>query len=919
MASRPVLEFLLAPDSSAARRLRRTLAVTSRSGVVAGTWPELLARSHQAYFIPKPPGATGEFERTLDAMDKAFWSESFSIAPEETARAVRDALVELLSASHPGRRLELNSGRGLSPRALRMLGDLLELAAVLDERLPGDLASIQSLLRADSGDAPQPIRVHRIRGLPQTTRWQDALVTKLNRDASLAGPTLDAKWAGVLESCLQAEPRGKAGSALAVLQARLFDSEEASTWADPSVQWVRVRDFYQEAEVVAGMVQTLLAAKPDLRAADVGLLVPDSFEYSVALEDAFRLAGLPLSGLAGERWRRDLGSETVFHFLFCRQKPAPAMAQAVCLSSVLMPWSAEDGAQMAQRVMDGRYRLRAPEGAGRRAQEMIRLIEGGDTEPATLSQALRDFAALLDGGDRFAEHSRRAREAADRACARLERANRIDWPELRRAVSPRYIRGGGGPAYNLEGVTVWSESREPWRDVRHLFVLGFAHGRYPTQTRPFALFSEDDIRVMRNHLHLALDLPSDKQARLRDLFRHQLRAAADSATFMIPHRDPGGNVRAPSDSLVFMRRLISKPDSAADLILDLDSAGDRERIRHLATAASREPSPPRALRLKKHLRLGRDLLRLRTDSDGRILPESPSSLELPLISPLAWLLRRLDAEPLQWAPEADNPLVIGTLAHSVFEKVFRPGSELPSEEEIKSRVAAVLEEVAMQQAPFFRGPHWHVERRNLAKQARRSATAWRFVLESLGAEVLASEQWLEGEWSGIPIHGKADLILGLEGNKLLIVDYKWSKSESRRKRMELGYECQASLYRAMAQTGGLKSWTGEASVDKSLAARLRAADWIGIAYYTMRDQVCLSDSPIAGHEGIRGWHAVDEDVTRQASAIIRERLEELRSGAVRLNLATDGEYFEKECGIHPFALEASPLIELYSLPAVRRD
>ena len=917
MASKPVLEFLLVPDSSAARRVRRALAADAHCGVVAGTWPQLIARARDAYLLPEPTGGTGEVEQALDAIDDAFWSESYSSAPEETARAVRDALIELLSASHPGRHPELQGGRDLSLRARRMIGDLRELAAALDGSLPGDLASIQCLLRADPGDAPQPVRVHRIRGFPQTTRWQDALITKLNRDASLARPTRDVQWAGVLKACLRAEPRGKPGSALAVLQARLFNREEASAVADPSVQWVRVRDFYQEAEIVAGMVQTLLAANPELRAADVGLLVPDSFEYSVALEDAFRLAGLPLSGLAGERWRRDLGAEAVFHFLFCRQKPAPAMAQAVCLSSVLMPWSTEDGAQMAQRVMDGRYRLKAPEGAGPRAQEMIGLIEGGDTEPATLLQALRDFASLLDGGDRFADHLRRAREAAARACARLEAAKRIDWPELRRAVTPRYVRGSGGPTYNLEGVTIWSESREPWRDVRHLFVLGFAHGRYPIQSRPYAMFSEDDILAMRDHLDLALELPSDKQDRLRRLFRHQLRAASDSATFMIPHRGPDGSVQAPSDSLVFMRRLISKPESAADLILELDSADDRERIRHLAVASSREPSPPRALR-PRHLLLGRDLLRLRTDSDGRILPESPSSLELPLISPLAWLLRRLDAEPLNWAPESDNPLVVGTLAHSVFEKVFRPGIDLPSEDDIRSRVTTVLEEVAAQQAPFFRGPHWHVERRNLAKQAGKSAAAWRFVLGSLGAEVLASEQWLEGEWSGIPIHGKADLILGLEGNKLLIVDYKWSKSESRRKRMELGYESQASLYRAMAQTGGLKSWDGESSVDKTLAARLRAATWIGIAYYTMRDQVCLSDSSLPGYEGIRGWHAVDEDVTREASAIIRERLAELRTGAVRLNLATDRGYFEKECGIHPFALDASPLIELYALPAAGR-
>ena len=913
MASRPTLEFLLVPDSSAARRVRRALAAAAQCGVAAGTWPQLLARAQQAYFIPEPTGVVGEFEQALDAADGAFWRETLSVAPEETASAVRDALIDLLSASDPDCGLELKGEQALSTRVRQVFCDLRELAATLGERLPGELASIRVLLRKDPSDAPQPVRVHRIRGLPHTSRWQDELISKLNRDASLAGPACGRRWEGILQACLRAGPQGKAGSALGVLQAGLFRREQSSARADPSAQWVRVRDFYQEAEVVAGMVQTLLAGNPDLGAADVGLLVPDSFEYSVAVEDAFRLAGLPLSGLAGERWRRDLGAEAVFHFLFCRQKPAPAMAQAVCLSSVLMPWSAEDGAQMAQRVMAGRYRLRSPQGAGRRAQEMMRLIEGGDTEPATLSQALRDFALLLDGGDRFADHSRRAREAAERACARLEGAKGIDWAELRRAVSPRYVRGGSGPAYNLEGVTVWRERMEPWRDVRHLFVLGFEWGRYPADIRTSPVFSDDEIGEIRQHLGLRVDLPSNKRDRLRRLFRRQLGATSDTVTFLIPHRKPAGNAQSPSDSLVFMRRLVSAPESAGGLVADLDSARDRQRIRHLAFAPSPDPVPPRDFR-SQHLRLGRDLLRSRTGKDGSILPESPSSLELPLVSPLAWLLGRLNAEPLQWAPESDNPLVIGSLAHSIFEEIFRPGVELPGPEEIASQVPAVLDHAALGQAPFFRGPHWHAERRNLVKQAARSAAAWRGVLDDLGAEVLAKEQWLEGSWWGIPIHGKADLILGLGANRLLIVDYKWSKSDKRRKRMELGYECQASLYRAMAQTGGLKSWErSRTDAEQKLAERLRAAEWIGIAYYTMRDRVCLADSSLPGYGTIRGWDAVEEDVSYKASALIIDLLEELRRGYVRLNSERDRERLEKECGIPPFALDASPLIELFAL------
>ena len=168
-----------------------------------------------------------------------------------------------------------------------------------------------------------------------------------------------------------------------------------------SVQWLGVRDFLQEAEVAAGMVQRLLKEEPGLKPADIGLLLPDDFEYSVAVEDAFRLGGLALSGLPAERWRRDLGREAVFHFLYCRQKPAPAMALAVVLSSPLMPWSRETGAVLAQTVMDGDYELKAPKNASAETRAMLR-------SPARGGHGARDARGRAQGVCGIARWRRRS-------------------------------------------------------------------------------------------------------------------------------------------------------------------------------------------------------------------------------------------------------------------------------------------------------------------------------------------------------------------------------------------------------------------------------------------------------------------------------------------------------------------------------
>ena len=183
------------------------------------------------------------------------------------------------------------------------------------------------------------------------------------------------------------------------------------------------------------------------------------------------------------------------------------------------------------------------------------------------------------------------------------------------------------------------------------------------------------------------------------------------------------------------------------------------------------------------------------------------------------------------------------------------------------------------------------------------------MLARLDAEVLASEVWLQGTWSGIPVHGQADLILGLPGDRLLVVDYKRSRSRSRRPRMEKGYDSQANLYRAMLGSGGPKNVTHEA-----LLARLRSATRTGIVYYMLNDQVSLSDVRLSEAGAVPGWQTLENDVAGRAMALIERRLSEVQAGHLRLNREGDAAFFERQAGITPYALSNSPLIALFTLP-----
>ncbi|MCU7910164.1 MAG: PD-(D/E)XK nuclease family protein [Candidatus Thiodiazotropha sp. (ex Lucinoma aequizonata)] len=898
-----VLQFLLVPDSSVARRARRALVANGAcSGIVVGTWPELVEYARNAYVIPTRNGNWDEiFNSALGDMSDAFWAESFSVSPQETAAAVEMALCQIVSASDPAKVLIIPNPEQLSERPCKHIGDIVRLIGAMEGVLPNNLSVIRDLISANSADAIQQIYVYYADGVPALTRWQSSLIEKLNNDA---GISINEQLDTVLHEILSLIERPDTSSSLAVLQTGLFLPPGTKGKLDNSIQWVGTRDFLEEAEMAASLVQTMLGEHSDLRLADMGLLLPDSFEYSVAVDDAFTRAGLAVSGLPVERWQRDLGREALFHFLYCREKPAPAMALAVCLSSPLMPWSREEGAVLAQNVMDGDYRFLPFHSAGKNAKAMLDLIRDGDEEPKTLIQALQSFSSLLDGVDEFIGHVYQCKSTVDSLCTLLANMSDIDWVGLRRASSPKTITTGESPDFNLEGITVWRGSHEPWRPVHHLIVFGFAAGNYPSVSGTSLVFVANDLNAIREHMELKVDTHADELMRQRARFKRQLSAASDFVTFLVPRRDPSGAKQAPSESLVFMQQLFEAPE---DLILELDSAEARSHVRYLAQVEASKPHHPRAL-TANDIQFDQDLLSLRTDSEGNLKPESPSSLETLMVSRLAWLLRRLRAKPLRWAPEEANVMLLGTLAHQVFEELFQRGQPPPEREEITERVSVLLDDAIQQYSPFLRAAQWQVERCHLAAGITKAALAWREVVQTLGAEILGSEEWLEGKLDGIPIHGQADVLLSLSDNRLLVVDYKRSSANSRRPRMQKGYDSQASLYRTMLQTGGPKD---KESTD--LINNLTKVAQTGIVYFMLNDQTALSDSVLIESREIPGWEVMDGDVASHAIELIERRLREVRAGLLCLNREGDSVFFDKQAGVKPYALENSPLIPLFTM------
>ena len=172
---------------------------------------------------------------------------------------------------------------------------------------------------------------------------------------------------------------------------------------------------------------------------------------------------------------------------------------------------------------------------------------------------------------------------------------------------------------------------------------------------------------------------------------------------------------------------------------------------------------------------------------------------------------------------------------------------------------------------------------------------------------------MQGNLSGMPIHGGADVIIQLPDKRLYVVDYKTATSSGRRPRMEKGYDSQASLYREMIKTGGLKDT--ENDPDGEAERALKSAVDIGVLYYMLNDQTGLADTDGWTEGKVPAIVELATDVSENIFPMIEDRLRELAAGTIKLNSDMDEERFESQAKIKPYALDASPLIRLFMYPA----
>ncbi|WP_114283712.1 PD-(D/E)XK nuclease family protein [Candidatus Halocynthiibacter alkanivorans] len=817
--------------------------------------PDLLAEVHLAPINPQL-----DWETAL-SHPNAPWSASFSAAPRPVRQAVERAFRDLVSATPDGQIDRIDETALPDGRARRHLKGLLALGRNLGA-LPEDLAVVRHVLGGAASLEPLPMCP------PPETGFDSVLEEALHAQLCAVHGVAPARQ-GLPSSA------GMEGTALRHVQDALTDTLAERVAPDDSLRFFGVRDMGEEAELAAGIARKLI--NTGCAPHEIAVMLPDATYGADLFLSGFEAAGIPLSGVP-ETAERDTAGEILWLLLRALRQHPPVMVLASLCLLPDMPWPEEQGRKMARSLMD----------YGKR-----------DVLPDWLTDALRQeprsYKALMGRLWELARHLPTLKDRVGRVAvlAPSDESASPDWEILLEATRPETSLPQAGERF-VEAASLWLGDAEPWRAARHLIVAGFAGNSFPRGAGVGPVFLDSELQQLQDLCGLRLPPRALLMRRNLSLFSRQIGAVSGSISFISPSRDLAGKKLGPTTALSLIARALESGDEdAGALVSNLRTLPVSDwPCAAVSVAQTLDVTP--VFPATGNLAIRRDVLRIRQDEGGVMKPQSPSRLETMLVSPLVWVMTEAGARQVEWRPETMDILVQGSLYHAVLENLFPEGEPTPDEARLRANFDAAFDKAVRKKARFLQDDLWSVEHANHRAEAMKIAMVWRSRLEEVGAKVIATEQPLAGDALGLRLNGFADTVLELPDGQKLVVDFKTSKSNTRRQRMEAGWDIQVALYQHMISRPG----------NKETAAIKAGGCTPAIAYHLLRDGVTLGNG--LNHDGV-GIESISSDISGEAMQRLTRTIAELGGGTIRLNRTRDVSFFEKEAGIAPYALKDNPL------------
>lgn len=869
-----MVDFVLMPDGLSANYVRNSLAKYNLNGVKVGNFLALLEALQSLWVFEVP---TNDWDAKLQEkalmMPNAFWAKSIQVDEVSVIKQLDQSLKHILSG------LSLNDSLSKvekpSTKAEIYFNDLVELHQKMQRIRPINQQIAKQWLVQANGLSLDTINLYLSADLFQFDIWQQEIIDELTKNIKgeiLNHPTI----LNVLEQISK-----ETESEFTALNKSLFTSQP--TMEMPiGFNGLKPRDDLEACEVVASMIQK--AIKNDVSFDEIAVVYPSGTNYPIWLEKVFQKAGISVSNLPSQQSVFDWQTALLRDLVLLQAQNTPPMARMSVLSNPLMPWrnhksrisiienELDDVCDVANEISEGFIDL------------LTHKTNDSQQTIQWLTDVVKHLKPLNKQGltiDRFNDKLKQLETwfelyASDSFVEQCQK--------VLNQLQPHSLNLSSEKSHYLNSVTVLASNEVLLKPVKHLFILGFNQGHYSSNASNLAsktVLNNQAWSLLSEQVGLGLNTFEKKVNFEQYQFKELLGKAQESLTILASQQDfEGGRLHLSETALdlalCFMSPEKVDPDSLFEILT---------KANHPLVEFAEVIIPEHASISIEDLDLKTNILDLHTNDDGNQRPESPSSFETMMVSPLAWLLDRQVLKDKGWKVQELDVMLQGTVAHKVFELFKEKQNEAFSD----TLYNQLFQQAVTKEAPFLLESEWRLELIQLKQQVKPAFEKFIRWLSQTGWRIADVEQRFSGEIWGTPVKGFADAILKKE-TSVLVLDYKKSKSKDRLTRLSRGFDLQTYIYRELYQ-----QQHGQTEIHSG--------------YYNLNDQVMVLDQIQTVDSDIKVV-APDisiEDQSLKARDLVQNRLSQLKSGQVELNRNQDQANWEKE-GIKAYALKDNPVV-----------
>ncbi|MEZ8023006.1 PD-(D/E)XK nuclease family protein [Vibrio sp. 1F255] len=919
--------FILMPDAISSRQCRALLANENKVNVKVGTSLSLFEQIAELWLLEFDfDQATAKFDESLKRaaykLSNSFWYKSL-ITDESTTLHELSASIKHVFANLPlSQQFEDFSCLDAPTRVKNYWQDLIALSQEMHDLRPAEQAFAKQWF--DLLDTCEPLESFEII-IPKSMSlpvWLQQAVECLNKNISLC-PTSDTEHTALQAMVDEIYDSQPCNSSLGALALGLFSADKTplSISLDNELSIISARDAWEECQTLVSRLQTLLYTTP-VALADIAIVLPKQSPHLGLLHNLLSKAGIRFSSLnkpSNEyQWDLQLLKELIALYVIKKQseKLVDPLQYASVLVNPLMPWSLSYGQSKfrsyKKEPSEFLKHLETSDNKTEKQVVLLNLLFSPWAEHSTLTSWLDNIAKSLrqkKGSNSLTSFKKQLDEIRDIITDESEESALLS---VARHLQPTTISSDSSEHWLVDSVLLLTEQDTLLKPVEHLFILGFNQGSYQATPSIPGVFQIDQWRALAKSIEttfieskqsavngtVTFDLlsPLLKDSEFINNFKRLFNKTKSGVHISLSEQTFSSERLLPSYALQELAILLQSEGSIEpdDLVLPIKRCPQNVPfLSYESGVACTDASS--SIEQSSELDLGVNLLALHTDKDGNQKPESPSSLNDMMLSPLAWLLKKQHIIPQPWEVATLDARVKGLVVHCVFEHHFK-GTFTDFD--------ILFNHAIEKEAPFLDQARWRLDKKALKSETEITLNNLVEWCDNAGWSSDMQEQKLTGKYFGIPIKGTVDAVFK-KNNQRLILDYKTRASKELINCINQGFDLQTKLYTEMIK---------QINVDANV-------EYVS-GYYSTKDSEIVSDKDIENKPGSVSVVPPKNPIqspTKMAEDTVAERLAKLREGKVMLNQAGDTKEWDKRgISLMKYVLNDNPLVRAFQVLSVAK-